>query len=85
MMPNYEPGQVVNLRPQWLALQRPDSGWEGAQGIIEKVVTRYLPAIKVLWLSGPREGQTVTVPFYVIVPEGQEELLTMDLGDDEDL
>jgi hypothetical protein len=82
MMPNYEAGQVVNIRPQWLSLQREGSGWNGAQGIIEQVVTRYLPAIRVLWLSGPQEGRTCLVPFYQIVPEGQEELLTLELGDE---
>jgi hypothetical protein len=83
MMPNYEEGQVVNLRPQWLMKQRQGSGWDGAQGIIEQVITRYLPAIDVLWLSGPKEGKVTRVPFYQIIPEGQEELLNMELEDEE--
>lgn len=83
-MPDYQAGQTVNLRPEWLARQRDAARWEGVQGIIESVDSRYLPAITVLWLSGPLEGQTRTVPFYQIVPEGQEELLTMELEDEDD-
>lgn len=80
MMPNYEAGQIVNTRPRY-AQAHPN--WEGAQGYLESVVTRYLPKLVVTWISGPKEGKTQTIPFYMVVPEGQEELLTMDLGDEE--
>ena len=80
MMPDYQEGQVVHPRPQFLQKY---PHWEGAEGVIEEVVTRYLPAIKVLWLTGPKEGKTVLTPFYQVIPEGQEELLTLELEDEQ--
>lgn len=80
LMPDYQEGQVVHIRPQY-ATRHPK--WAGAKGIIEDVLIRYLPKLKVFWLSGPKEGKTTTTPFYMVVPEGQEELLTMQLEDED--
>lgn len=81
LMPDYQEGQVVHPRPKWVQLY---PKWADAEGVIETVVTRYLPALRVLWLSGPKEGKTVLTPFYRVIPEGQEDLLDMELDDDED-
>lgn len=81
LMPNYEAGQVLNMRPEYVAAH---PQWDGAQAYLESVVTKYLPKLEVTWISGPKEGKTQTIPFYMVVPEGQEELLTMQLDDDEE-
>lgn len=78
MMPDYQEGQTVLVRPQYAALH---PKWEGATGVIENVWHKYLPAIQVYWLSGPKEGKSTKTPFYQIVPEGQEELLSMEVED----
>lgn len=62
----YAEGDIVVMRPAYVR-RYPEH--LGAQGIVTAVHTRILPAIKVLWYSGPRQDREETTPFYKIVPE----------------
>ena len=68
----YAIGDLVIMRPAYLR-RYPEHA--GAQGIVTDVYTRILPAIRVLWYSGPREGREEKTPFYKIVPEHLVHLL----------